>query len=177
MGRSPSPRTLSQPVLAALGDAVAASSDSDLAPLEIDLVAPNPPRLRLNLFSLLDGGRVRHTEFKINVRLPGGRDKEYSSFDYSRGRLPVLMAYHSGLATFVLWDAQMHRRVLHAGNMQVKKSTVEAAALHGWATQARRSGDSDLFEIVIACRPRHLLRALNRRLQWAGGLPEDQCPV
>lgn len=170
-------RALNDAVLRALGDSVSRLSSPEDRPLEVDLEPPNPPALRLYVFNVIGGlGTVRSNEYKVNVRLPGGRPGDYSSFDYSGGRLPVLMGYREDLDTFIVWDAGMRDQIKHAGNLQVKIETVHEAAHDGWAVQARRPGKDGMCEIVIACTSDNLLRALNARLEWAGGLPENECP-
>jgi uncharacterized protein (DUF58 family) len=71
---------------------------------------------------------------------------------------------------FVLWDASLHARFKHGGNMQVRDTLVERAAATGWAEQRRplRSGH---VEVVFGCRSRTLADALIARNGWTGGVP------
>ena len=54
------------------------------------------------------------------LRVPGQVVGEYGAFDHSGGRIAVLAAYRNDLDVFVLWDASIHERFKHGGNMQVK---------------------------------------------------------
>ena len=76
------------------------------------------------LYSLVVGGKSRPGEFKAVLRVPGQVVGEYGTFDHSGSRLAVLAAYREDLDVFVLWDASLHERFKHGGNMQVKDSVV-----------------------------------------------------
>jgi hypothetical protein len=170
--------SLHEAIIDALDEAVVDFSDPNERPLALDLVPPNYRRLRLYAYPLVAGtGTKRDGEFKVNVRIPGTKPGEYAAFDYSDGRIPVVIGYHAELDAFVLWDATMKARIKHAGNLQVRVSTVHQAVVDGWAYQLRRCRGTDLREVLIACRSWNLLRALNERILYSGGRPEDQCPV
>ena len=154
-----------------LNGRVLAHGDLDTKPLELDLALPLPPHLRLYLYSLVVGGRSRRGEFKAVLRVPGQFVGEYGTFDHSGGRLAVLAAYRGDLDVFVLWDASLHERFKHGGNMQVKDTVVAEAAATGWAEQ-RRPLRSGITEIVFACRSSSLARALADRVTWTGGVTE-----
>jgi hypothetical protein len=141
-----------------------------LKPLEVDLALPLPEHLRLYLYSLVVGGNSRPGEFKAVLRVPGQVVGEYGTFDHSGNRLAVLAAYRDDLDVFVLWDASLHPRFKHGGNVQVRDMAVEQAAATGWAEQ-RRPLRSGFTEVVLACRSSTLPQAVAARSNWTGGLP------
>ena len=155
--------------LDALDGHVLAHSDLDQKPLDLDLALPLPHRLRLYLYSLVVGGNTRPGEFKAVLRVPGQHVGEYGAFDHSDGRVAVLAAYHNDLDVFVLWDASLHGRFKHGGNMQVKDAVVTQAAATGYAQQ-RRPLRSGVVELVLASRASSLSRALGDRVTWTGGV-------
>ena len=65
--------------------------------------------------------------------------------------LPCWPHITKDLDVFVLWDASVHERFKHGGNMQVKDTLVAQAAATGRAEQRRRLR-SGITEIVFACR-------------------------
>ena len=154
--------------LDALDGHVLLHGDLATKPLDLGLVLPLPQRLRLYLYSLVVGGKSRPSEFKAVLRVPGQVVGEYATFDHSGGRLAVLAAYREDLDVFVLWDASLHERFKHGGNMQVRDTIIAQAAATGWAEQHRplRSG---ITEIVFACRSHSLPRAIANRVTWTGG--------
>ena len=157
--------------LDALDGQVLAHGDLNKKPLDLDLAVPLPQRLRLYLYSLVVGGKSRPGEFKAVLRVPGQVVGEYGRFDHSGERVAVLGAYGNDLDVFVLWDASLHERFKHGGNMQVKDTIVAQAAATGWAEQ-RRPLRSGIIEIVFACRSSSLPRAVADRVTWTGGMPE-----
>jgi len=143
----------------------------------LDLSLPNPPRLRVYMYSLVGGvGTVRPNEYKVVLRLRGQRAGSYASFDQSGGRLALLVGYREDLDVFVLWDASLHSRFTPGSNVQVRDTVVHEAAALGRAEQ-RRSLLNGLTEIVIACQSWNLLAAINDRVAWTGGVEEDECKV
>jgi hypothetical protein len=162
---------LHQAFLDALAGHVVAHGDVAAKPLDVDLALPLPQRLRVYLYSLVVGGKSRPGEFKAVLRVPGQVVGEYGTFDHSGDRLAVLAAYREDLDVFVLWDASLHERFKHGGNMQVKDTVVESAAATGWAEQ-RRPLRSGITEIVFACRSKSLPRAISARNTWTGGVVE-----
>ena len=155
--------------LDALEGRVVAHGDIDAKPLNVDLGPPLPLRLRLYLYSLVVGGKTRPGEFKAVLRVPGQVVGEYGTFDHSGERLALLAGYREDLDVFVLWDASLHERFKHGGNMQVRDIVVAQAAATGWAEQ-RRPLRSSVTEVVFACRSRSLPRALSHRVAWTGGV-------
>ena len=143
-------------------------------PLCVDLALPNPPRLRVYLYSLVGGvGTVRSTEYKAVLRLPGQAVGSYASFDHSDGRFALLVGYRADLDVFVLWDASLHARFTNGSNIQVRDTTVHEAAGCGrsWQTRPLSSG---ITEIVLACQSSNLAQAIDERISWTGGIDEDQ---
>ncbi|WP_369077149.1 hypothetical protein [Symbioplanes lichenis] len=151
-----------------LEDAVEWHSDIGVKPLSVDLALPNPPRLRVYMYSLVSGGTVRPNEYKGVLRVPGQKVGDYGSFDHSGGRLALLVAYREDLDVFVLWDASLHPRFKNGGNVQVRDYTVHEAAALGRARQSRPLV-SGVVEAVIACQSCNLLEALRDRVAWTGG--------
>ena len=160
---------LHQAFLDALSGNVIAHGDLDVKPLEVNLALPLPQHLRLYLYSLVVGGESRPGEFKAVLRVPGQAVGEYGAFDHSGNRLAVLAAYRDDLDVFVLWDASLHERFKHGGNMQVREIVVAEAAATGWAEQ-RRLLRSGVTERVFACRSKSLPRAIAARSMWTGGV-------
>ncbi|MGV9325248.1 hypothetical protein [Streptosporangium sandarakinum] len=156
-------------LLQALGDAVIWHSSWKDKPLCVDLALPNPPRLRVYMYSLVGGiGTVRPHEFKAVLRLRGQPVNEYASFDQSGSRFTLLVGYHEELDVFVLWDASLHPRFKNGTNIQVRDTTVLSAAAVGRAEQ-RRPLTSGVIEIVIACQTWNLTEAISDRVAWTGG--------
>lgn len=155
--------------LDALDGHVIAHGNLDTKPIEVDLALPLPQHLRLYLYSLVVGGKSRPGEFKAVLRVPGQVVGEYGTFDHSGDRLAVLAAYRDDLDVFVLWDASLHERFKHGGNMQVRDTIVAQAAATGWAEQ-RRPLRSGIIEVVFACRSGSLPRAIADRNTWTGGV-------
>lgn len=145
-------------------------SELDRKPLDLDLDAPLPPRLRVYLYSLVGGvGTKRPSEYKANLRVPGQKQGEYGSFVHPSGRFVIVGAYRADLDVFVFWDAALHQRFKWAGNIQVHSDTVHRAAARGWAKQHRKL-TSGSTELVIACQSSTLPDALSRRLGETGGV-------
>jgi hypothetical protein len=148
--------------------------DLDSKPLDIDLALPHPPRLRLYMYSLVDGtGSKRRDEYKAVLRLRGQESGTYESFDHSGGRLALLVGYRADLDVFVLWDPSLHPRFKNGGNIQIRAATVHSAAATGRAEQVR-SLTSGLSEVVIACQSWNLVKAVEDRVAWTGGASGDE---
>jgi hypothetical protein len=163
---------LHRALLEPLGSRVLRHSELAEKPLCIDLELPLPSKLRVYMYTLVGGvGTKRPHEPKAVLRVPGQQVGEYASFDFSGGRLALLVAYTSPLDVFVLWDASLHPRFKHGGNMQVHENTVLKAAALGRAEQTRVLSGGDR-EVVIACQSPTLAEALVDRASWTGGVPE-----
>ncbi|MEM7602347.1 MAG: hypothetical protein AAF357_13140, partial [Verrucomicrobiota bacterium] len=115
-------------------------------------------------------GNSRPDEYKVVLRAPGQKRGEHASFSNSDGRLAVLVGYSEDFDVFVLWDASLHERFKNGTNTQVKDSTVSTAAATGWATQERWLRSVKSTELVIACRPSEIERALELRIFTTGGV-------
>jgi hypothetical protein len=97
----------------------------------------------------------------------------YASFDYSGGRLALLVGYRADLDVFVLWDASLHHRFTNGCNVQVRDAVVHAAAASGRGEQMR-SLSSGVKEVVIACQSWNLAAVLDDRLAFTGGIEEGR---
>jgi hypothetical protein len=143
-------------------------------PLSVDLALPRPPRLRVYMYSLVDSiATVRHHEYKAVLRVPGQAVGAYESFDYSGGRLVILVGYRLDLDVFILWDASLHPRFKNGGNIQIRDATVLEAAATGRAIQVRKLANG-ISETVIACQSWTLGDAINDRVIWTGSTLEGQ---
>lgn len=162
---------LNMAFLRPLGSAVTWHSSPDDKPIAVDLALPNPPRLRVYMYTLVGGSRMRPNEYKAVLRVPGQLVGAYGSFDHSDDRLAVVVGYRADLDVFVLWDASLHPRFKNGGNIQVRGTTVHAAASSGRSDQ-RRPLQSGITEIVITCQSWTLLAAINDRVAWTGGVKE-----
>jgi hypothetical protein len=151
----------------AFGNSVVNHGDLAKKPLDIDLAFPNPPRIRLYMYTLVAGGRSRRNEYKAVLRVPRHPIDEYRAFDHEEGRFTILVAYDPSIDVFVLWDVSLHHRFKNGGNIQIKESTVLAAAATGCAEQTRRLSVGRT-ELVLACRSDHLPSIVERRLLTTG---------
>lgn len=137
-------------------------------PLTIDLALPYPPRLRVYMYSLVGGvGEKSRREYKIVLRVRKQKDGEVKSFDYSYGRMVLVVGYRADLDVFVLWDPSLHSKFTAGVNLQVKDVTVHSAAATGRADQLRTLANG-AKEIVIACQTSGLLNAIHDRIVWTG---------
>lgn len=158
--------------LAPLRGRLVGHSPTGSKPLCVDLALPSPPRLRVYMYTLVGGvGTKRPNEFKAVLRVPGQAVGKYGSFDFSDDRLAVVVGYRPELDVFVLWDASLHHRFKNGGNIQVKDRTVFDAAATGRAEQARKL-TGEVHEVVIACQSWTLVKALEDRVAWTGGVSE-----
>lgn len=155
----------------ALKDRVIEFDDIRKKPLLVDLEVPMPYRLRVYLYSLVMGAAARKGEMKANLRVPSQPVGEYASFDFSDDRIVLLVGYREDIDVFVLWDASLHPKFKNGGNVQVKEETVLAAAVEGFSKQRRRLV-SGITEIIFACRPVMLAKAISERVSWTGGVSE-----
>lgn len=157
-----------------LGDAVMSHSDVHTKPLCVDLALPNPPKLRVYMYSLVDAvGTTRAREYKAVLRLPRQRVGHYASFDHSSGRVALVVGYCSELDVFVFWDSSLHPRFKNGGNIQVRDATVHTAAAIGRAEQVRTLAGG-VNEVVIACQSWNLAKAIDDRVAWTGGVTEGE---
>ncbi len=153
----------------ALGPAALAHSSLDLKPLDIDLLAPLPQKVRVYIYNLTrpPGGRPLG-EHKVQLIVPGQQRGVRASFDNSGGRIVLLLGYAAEEDVFVLWDAGLYSDFAWSRNVQVKSETIIAATAGRLATQARQLRPSNGLtstETVLAVKPRLLREAITRRMQ------------
>ena len=157
---------LHRALIEALGTRVLKHSDLKRKPLELDLAAPLPARVRVYAYTLTDppGGRPAG-EFKIQVIAPGQKKGQRASFDGSDGRFVVLAGFHPGTKVFVLWDALLYPDFPHSRNVQVSDGTVYGALAGGVSRQERqlRTGG----EVVLAAHGPQVAAALRERFALA----------
>lgn len=153
-------RRLNEAFITALGNRVAGHSHLAQKPLEADLKIPLPPNVRVYLYNATHppGGRTTG-EHKIQLIVPGQARGSRADFDYSGGRMVLLVGYEPEMDVFVLWDTGLYRNFSYSRNVQVKAETVYAAFAGKIATQVRRLWDGD-DEVVIAARSEKLKDAI-----------------
>lgn len=151
--------------VSSLGDAVLKVENLNEKPLLLDLRKPYPLKLRVYLYNCTNppGGRALD-EYKIQLIVPDQQRGSRGNFDYSGSRMALLAAYvclsdeiENGV--FVLWDAMKHKNFSYSANIQVKAETIIEALCIPVATGLRGNN-----EIVIATRPQHLLKAIEKRM-------------
>ena len=155
--------------LDALGGIVRSHGVLNRKPLEADLVAPLPSRIRLYIFNATrpPGGRPLG-EHKVQLIVPGQRRGDRGSFDHSGGRMVLLAGYAAEENVFVLWDAGLYTDFAWSRNVQVKAETLIQATAGKVAEQERRLRPTDgnaFTETVLACPPMRLAEALVRRVE------------
>ena len=160
---------LHQRFLDALGSAVRSRGVLDRKPLEADLAAPLPARIRLYIFNATrpPGGRPLG-EHKVQLIVPGQRRGTRASFDQSGGRIVLLAGYAAEESVFVLWDAGLYGDFAWSRNVQVRTETLIQASAGKIAEQHRRLRPADgkaVTETLLACPPTRLAEALVRRLE------------
>ena len=175
-GQSVAPLTtrVSQPelhrrFLKALGDKAKSNSEIERKPLEVDLSAPMPSRIRVYLFNVTrpPGGRPLG-EHKVQLIIPGQKRGERANFDQSDGRIVLLAGYAAEEDVFVLWDAGLYADFAWSRNVQVKAATLIEASAGRVAEQGRRLRPTDgepVTETLLACPPQRLCDALVRRVE------------
>ena len=154
--------------LDALKGAVLSHVELDQKPLEADLAAPLPSRIRLYIFNATrpPGGRPLG-EHKVQLIVPGQRRGTRASFDQSDGRIVLLAGYSAEENVFVLWDAGLYTDFAWSRNVQVKAETLIQATAGKIAEQKRRlrpAGGNAVTETLLACPPSRLAEALARRI-------------
>jgi len=158
-------RQLHEAFVSALGPSVETQSDVGLKPLELDLKAPLPRRIRLYLYNLTHppGGRTLG-EHKVQLIVPGQQRGERASFDHSSGRIVILAGYEPEIEVFALWDAGLYPDFSYSRNVQVRAETIYAALAGKIGLQQRRIRGQGK-EFVIAARPINLPTALWCRVE------------
>lgn len=151
----------------ALGSRVQSHSRVDQKPLELDLAAPLPTRVRVYLFNATrpPGGRPTG-EHKVQLIMPGQKRGERGQFDVADGRIVLLAGYAAEEDVFVLWDAGLYPDFAWSRNVQVKAQTLLEASAGKLAQQQRRlrPGDGEAAtETLLACPPVLLADAIRLR--------------
>ncbi len=157
---------LNTQLLQALGSLVTSHSGEASKPLEVDLRQPLPFRLRIYIYNATfpPGGRTLG-ERKIQLIVPGQVKGERADFDFSDGRIVMLMGYEADLDVFVLWDAGTYRNFPHSMNVQVAPSTVFSAFAGNLVLQRRhRRTPSRVLETVVAAPSTKIMEAITSRI-------------
>ncbi|MCF8118355.1 MAG: hypothetical protein K9K33_18290 [Desulfarculaceae bacterium] len=151
---------LNRVFIVGLGDSIESYSSFTQKPIELDLKAPLPPKIRLYLYNVTHppGGRTTG-EHKIQLIVPGQTRGARADFDYTEGRMVILGGYEHELDVFVFWDAGLYRQFSYSRNVQVKAETVYAAFSGKVEMQARHLWNNH-DEIVIAAPSERLKDAL-----------------
>lgn len=153
----------------ALGAGVRSHTDFEQKPLEADLIAPLPSRVRLYIFNATrpPGGRPLG-EHKVQLIVPGQKRGQRASFDQTGGRIVLLAGYAAEEDVFVLWDAGLYADFAWSRNVQVKATTIIEATAGKIAEQERRlrpAGGDAVTETLLACPPARLADAVVRRVE------------
>lgn len=153
--------------VSALGSRVQSHSRIDQKPLELDLSAPLPARVRVYLFNATrpPGGRPTG-EHKVQLIMPGQKRGERGQFDVTDGRVVLLAGYAAEEDVFVLWDAGLYPDFAWSRNVQVKAQTLLEASAGKLAQQERRLRPGDgaaATETLLACPPMLLADAIRLR--------------
>lgn len=141
-------------------DSLISHTDPAVKPLCVDLALPLPERLRIYAYNCTHptGGRTVG-EHKIQLMVPGQRRGQRGSFDFSDGRIVLLLGYVSDVEVFVMWDAGLYAEFPYSRNVQITAEKVIAAFAGNIVTQIRhlRGG---VVESVVATRGENLKDAL-----------------
>lgn len=146
---------LHEAFIGALDGRVRSHSSISAKPLEADLAAPLPSRVRVYLYNATHppGGRTMG-EHKVQLMLPGQQRGERANFDHSGGRIVFLVGYEAEMAVFILWDAGLYRDFPFSRNVQVKAETIYEAYATGLAVQQRRLWGQATEVLIAAFAPR-----------------------
>lgn len=160
-----STQELHELLLSALGDAVKWCGPMMSKPLEIDVALPYLLRLRVYMYNCTNppGGRPKH-EYKIQLKVPGQKRSERGHFDWSDGRIVLIMAYahiydNPSDGVFVLYDALYHMDFAYCANLQLSASIMSKALIERVGFGTKKTG-----EIIIAAQKTSLLAAIDSRL-------------
>jgi hypothetical protein len=150
-------------LVGALNGRVQAHSALEQKPLELDLVAPLPPRVRAYVYNATHppGGRSLG-EHKVQLIAPGQEREEKGNFDHADGRIVLLVGYEPEHEVFILWDAGLYHDFPWSRNVQVKAETVYEAFSQGIAVQERQLRKVGT-ETVIAAHRSRLAEAIQLR--------------
>ncbi len=156
-------------LIQALSPLIVRHGPFEAKPLEIDLAAPLPQRVRIYMYNATrpPGGRPLG-EHKVQLIVPGQGRGDRGAFDHGDGRIVLLVGYAAEEDVFVLWDAGLYADFAWSRNVQVKGHTIIDATAGKIATQERRlrpaSGRS-VVETVVAAKTRNLAEAIERRME------------
>lgn len=157
---------LNQLFVASLETSLISNSDISAIPLIVDLNVGYTLKLRVYLRNCTNppGGRSVD-EYKIQVILPNYAPRDRITFDYSDSRWPIIGGYavlddNIDDGVFVFWDTAKHESLAYSSNLQVKAEVLFEAYNNHYSIGTRNNGEK-----VIACRPKHLLEALEKRIE------------
>jgi hypothetical protein len=153
---------LHEEFLGALQCSTIAHSDPVNVPLEIDFEPPLPSKVRLYIFNMTNPPTDRPSdEYRAHLKLPNQSREDLASFDYSDGRVELLVGYSAKSEIFVLWDAGLYNDFVYTKVVQVKGKTIFRAIAGEIAEQKRNLQTGT--EVAIACNSRNLKDAVIRR--------------
>lgn len=134
-------------------------------PLLIDLRLPLPKKVRVYAYNATHppGGRTLG-EHKIQLIVPGQQKRERASFDFSGGRMVLLVGYAADSEVFILWDAGLYPNFSHSRNVQVHPETIVTAIVGKIGTQERRIRGQGI-ETVVTANSAKLADALKMRVE------------
>ena len=149
----------------AVKDYLISHSDVNEKPLLLDLKSPLPQKVRLYIFNATHppGGRTVG-EHKIQLIVSGQRRGQRGNFDYSDGRIVILVGYESETDVFVLWDAGMFPNFAYSRNIQVRAETIYEA-FAGKIGQQSRFIRGKGKEIVLTAQKENLPAAIQQRVR------------
>jgi hypothetical protein len=103
------------------------------------------------------GGRALE-EYKLNLKVPGQKQRERSNFDYSLG-VPLLMSYAEDYDTYVIYEARKHVNFLWSSNLQSRVELLRAASINGIARMTKKNGET-LIGVVSSELPKGIAESL-----------------
>lgn len=138
-------------------------------PLELDLKAPLPQRIRMYMYNATrpPGGRPLG-EHKIQLIVPGQGRGDRGNFDNHDGRIVLLVGYAVEDDVFVLWDAGLYVDFAWSRNVQVKVETIIRASAGKIATQERQLRPRNMpaaTETLVAASSDRLVDAICERIR------------
>ncbi|MEI7923597.1 MAG: hypothetical protein WCJ40_16935 [Planctomycetota bacterium] len=157
---------LNQTLLSALGRVVSWHNGFESKPLELDIGALTPLRLRVYIYNATypPGGRTLG-ERKIQLIVPGQSRGEHGELDHSDGRIVLLIGYEADVDVFILWDAGTYRNFSYSMNVQVNAETIFAAFSGKTEMQKRIRRTPTMVEETVVCAPSELLmEAITKRI-------------
>lgn len=165
---SPTTEEIHRKILSSLdGRVLSRPSERDLKskPLDIELRAPLPPRVRFIVFRARRDEKGRKVS-AYRIQLTIGSHSGSNHFDRSGGFTPVLLGYVADYDIVILFDAQMQEM---GGGYKYSKScyvSIEGvldAVATGLAVEDVGLRKPSRTEHVVLCRSSRLADALKRR--------------